>query len=493
MSHRSTLALLIPMALLGLTRCNPQPASEAAVCEMVECTAGKCRIQAGQPSCICGAPEKALGLTCAVKAVYVVDGNDSEQLATPIEPSSELADAAIDTSRVSAGDSDFYRFEVRAGQHYRFTCVPGTLASCYVYVSGSDIASQTGTNHEPVAVSFKPSVSGSIYAIVKAASKGETGTYRYKLEQLGVDDSGDTPAEATPMSAEGQSGRGVFGGPGDADFYTFSAEAQRFYRFTCEEKQSYSCEVTILDARSTELARGSLSALASNPTAGSMYVRVTTNGSAREYKYRMERLNALDDHGNTATTATPITTPATVTGALQVAGDLDVFSFDAVAGHFYRSTGPFRVFDPSGKQLLSSYYPKASVTGTHTILVESDISWTYPRGYTFGFEDLGPDDHGDSPETATPFQDSISGTSIPGEPDYFSFTAQAGVMYRATCTRTATNSACALNASARDPLVLYERGGTSEITSNTTQPIYLRVWPDGTLYQYNVRVQALGN
>ncbi|WP_375758696.1 hypothetical protein [Corallococcus exercitus] len=171
-------------------------------------------------------------------------------------------------------------------------------------------------------------------------------------------------------------------------------------------------------------------------------------GSTGTFQYSLAERE--DDHGLDVASATRlIPGEAPVQGLLQAGPDTDTFVFDVAAGHVIqvRCAGAFtsdihsRLFGPDGQELLSSRAPtgqrfQATLTGRHAFALSGYQHTAIP--YTCGVEDVGADDHGDSPDTATVLPEA---SSIPlkgtlehgGDQDVFTFLARAGHAYALRC------------------------------------------------------------
>jgi len=95
-------------------------------------------------------------------------------------------------------------------------------------------------------------------------------------------------------------------------------------------------------------------------------------------------LGAPDDHGNDPATATPVSVPSVVRGAIEAGGDQDWFAFQAVAGRSY-------VFETALSTLSDSVLSLFDRNGTTLLAYNDDwgptyasrIAWTAPAGGTY--------------------------------------------------------------------------------------------------------------
>ena len=158
----------------------------------------------------------------------------------------------------------------------------------------------------------------------------------------------------------------------------------------------------------------------------------------------------LDDHGDDFTNATPLDASLSALGQIDAVGDIDWFSFNAVAGEKYQFTsngssgfnnpsGELSLYDTDGTTLLdfdSEFGEQvviweAPADGIYYLLVEADTFSSF-RTYELTGEIIAPDDHADSAFSATTFdpQSSVLG-EIQNErdEDWFVFTAVGGTKY----------------------------------------------------------------
>ncbi|MDY7229149.1 pre-peptidase C-terminal domain-containing protein [Hyalangium rubrum] len=384
------------------------------------------------------------------------DHGDRLATATPIAPSATSINARFEVS----GDVDWFSFTAEAGHIYEFTCA-AQYVNCNAYLydaEGTLLLSDTATsNTARVRMEF---TTGGTYYVATVATDWATYTtshYTYRLVDLGVDDHGDTQATATPIVPSTTSTPALFEVSGDADWFSFTAEAGHVYEFICIASL-IDCNAYLYDATGTVLR----SDIASSSTArvrmefttgGTYYLRAvaadwySTNG----YTYQLRDLG-VDDHGDTQATATPIVPSTTSTPALfEVSGDVDWFSFTAEAAHIYEFTcSPSSIdcnvylYDATGTLLRSdtSTSNAASVrmeftTGGTYYLRAVAADWSTTNGYTYQLRDLGVDDHGDTQATATPIVPSTTSTpalfEVSGDVDWFSFTAETGHIYEFIC------------------------------------------------------------
>jgi hypothetical protein len=117
---------------------------------------------------------------------------------------------------------------------------------------------------------------------------------------------------------------------------------------------------------------------------GKYFVEVSGVRSAKgTYDVSVTR-TGLDDHGNTAATATQIAIPSTTPGNIEVGSDLDWFKFNAISGAHYS-------FETSLGSLLDSTLELIDKNGVTQLALDDDsgvglgsrIDWTAPSSGTY--------------------------------------------------------------------------------------------------------------
>ncbi|MFP2962053.1 hypothetical protein ACLEPN_30790 [Myxococcus sp. 1LA] len=415
---------LLPALLLlalGLSSCNTVeiPGDEVA-CAGLQCTAGTCFSNAGQPMCRCGPWERAAGVPCSVAAFKQPDDHggapDSATVLTlPMSPREGHIDEGL---REDMRDRDLFAVTLQTGGMYRFSCTRLTLVDCRVRLLdvGGAAHDMPGTV-EGATVSWFPTLSaGTWYFEISSASS--PGRYTYELVSLGVDDHGNTLEGATFLGAgSGTSFSVRLSSPFDSDVFTFRSRGEHAYRFTCEQlKRNPFLRLTLQST--TGLLVDEAQGAFGEPLAVSLQATSEREWLVRlaadygdfplDLTCRFEDLG-LDEHGDTLATATPVTPGVPVAVTLHSRSDVDVFAFTGLAGHVYtvRTEGAGRwsaqVVDANGWNvaLADTGRLRARVenTGTHYLLVEGGDPWAHSFWLTL--VDAGVDDHGDSPETAT--------------------------------------------------------------------------------------------
>ncbi|NVJ08030.1 hypothetical protein HUW63_22660 [Myxococcus sp. AM001] len=272
------------------------------------------------------------------------------------------------------------------------------------------------------------------------------------------DDHGGSPDSATvltlPMSPrEGRIEEGLREELRDRDVFAVTVAERGMYRFSCTRLTLSECRVRLLDAAGNtqdmpvDVEGATILGL---PTlaAGTWYFEVSGGRSHGRYTYHLMSLG-VDDHGDTLEEATLLREGAGAPFSVRLASsaDVDVFTFRSRVGHGYRficEQAPGLLLQ---MMLLSSVGAVAEVSQGSSgaplavsLLATSERDWfvvlrpegVTPVDSTCRFEDLGPDEHGDTLETATPV---TAGIAVPvtlqsrEDVEVFSFTGAPGHVY----------------------------------------------------------------
>ncbi len=184
-----------------------------------------------------------------------------------------------------------------------------------------------------------------------------------------------------------------------------------------------------------------------------------------------------DDHGNDAAHATAINVPGEVQGSIFPAGDVDWFRFSAAAGATYQFAVTVDTLGDSALTLINGNGTTILAVGqASSASGGSTIVWTAPVDGDYFLEVRGQgalqgsyqlalsaeDDHGNEASTATPTSDPSVNVGIletPGDADWFSFAALAGVQYRFEAASTAPTDVALMVVDVDGTTVLQGGGG----------------------------------
>ena len=343
------------------------------------------------------------------------------------------------------------------------------------------------------------------------------GLFSLTTGALGPDDHGDDAARATPVSATGLSTSANWERTGDVDVLSLQATAGHAYALSCASTRG--CRISVTTASGAVLVNNAASstanALFTPSTSGAVFLQFSafTAGSGA-YAWTLTD-TSIDDVGDTASTALPITIGTTRSAALQTSSDRDVFSFSSQAGRGYRATCSSAtryvcamvVRDASGSSLGSTSYSSSSgspttvsfSTNTATT-VTIEVSGAATGSYALELVDLGADDHGNTAATATAGQLGVATTGtiqLSGDVDVFSFSATAGSLYVAQCASSGTYL-CAMTV--RDGSGLTVASSSSGVSTSAsfsalgagTYTVEVRAQYTGYLGAYTLTVSSAG-
>lgn len=267
------------------------------------------------------------------------------------------------------------------------------------------------------------------------------------------------PAAAMPL-AVGQVVERALEDGADSDVFVFEAEPDQIYQIDVTLGTLDDSVLTLYDADEGQLAYNDdqPGSRASRiywraPGASRYYVQVRGYGSG-SYSLIVFESDIVDDHGDSAAEASAATIGEPARGALDYAGDVDVFEFAAEAGQSYAidvildslSDSVLRLLDADGFQLAynddfspstaSRIYWEAPDSGRFYAEVSGFAQAVGSYTVTVAASDIA-DDHGDYPASATAV---TIGESVPGDlqhdldADYFAFEAESGRTYQIDVT-----------------------------------------------------------
>ena len=379
----------------------------------------------------------ATGITTAFTDDYGDDAATATLLSIPASVSGEIE---------IAGDQDWFQFDAVAGTQYRFE-VPVHDESMDLRLYNIDGTTQlerdTGTS--PLIFWLAPS-DGTYFLSLESSSDNDVGGYELSVV-VSQDDHGDDATTATLLGFPA-SISGSIEGPGDQDWFRFTAVAGETFRFEVPEHDELP-EIILYDTDgATQLERDYFSdpSIAWDaPSDGTYYLSVEKYYSDDYGSYELIAEKIVDDHGDDAATATLLNFPASISGSIEVAGDQDWFRFTANAGETFRFEVPEHdespeiiLYDTDGTTQLErdtfsdpSILWTATSGGTYYLSMENYSSSRY-GDYELTAE-IVVDDHGDDAATATllNFPANISGSiEVAGDQDWFRFTANVGDAFR---------------------------------------------------------------
>lgn len=373
------------------------------------------------------------------------DHGDMPARATPVPANPGSVAGTFEYS----GDVDAFAFDATAGHAHTFRCTLGADArpsNWELTLRGPDGAVATSASSaygDPLLVAVTAPASARYTLEVR--SNGSQTPYTCQVEDRGVDAHGDTLARATAVTVPSTHG-GRLEVPGDVDVLSFTGVAEHFFnvRWSFTAKAA---ELRLKDTSGTVLTSAQVTRELSYrlPASGTYFLEVRSldvnpPASIGDYTLTLED-RGVDDHGDTAETATPLPVGTAVEGRDQGVADVDAFSIQAKAGMFYRLTctpgggsGRCTVYlegktpradpDPAHPQ---AFLFDAATPGTLTLTVHA------PDAYSLLLEEVGLDDHGETLAESTPL---TLGMPVDGtlesvlDEDSFVLSLEAGRTYR---------------------------------------------------------------
>lgn len=305
-----------------------------------------------------------------------------------------------------------------------------------------------------------------------------------------ADDHGNTPETATPIGTDGIPISGMIEPPGDVDYFKFDPLAGNLYTIETSNLGPGSDTYLILFApdgftilfeddqggdepnaskivfEATESATHyvEVSHFSLEYGTGSYDLTVTDEGSA-----------PADDHGDTHATATLISCGTAVSGAIEVPGDVDYFTFVAQVGGFYDAETSglpegsdtfLALFDTDGTTPLATDDQGGRETNASRIIWQASTIDSVGQYYlsvvqfltsATGEYQLMVTDMG-YPLSATPDGSPIQGIlEEAGDVDVYTFAAVRGHVYEIALTDGHTGSF---------RLVLLDRDGITELVES---------------------------
>lgn len=293
------------------------------------------------------------------------------------------------------------------------------------------------------------------------------------------DDHGNSSAQATQVAVPSSTAGSIEQG-NDEDYFRFNAGVGGQYTFATTLGTNSDTTLTLFDTNgTTQLAFDDdggpgLASLINwvAPANGTYFLRVRSFSATGTGTYTLG-VSVIDDHGNTAPTATPAPVPSSTAGDINYGNDVDYFSVIATGGAsytfsttlgtntdttltLYDTNGNTQLaFDDDGGPGLASLINwTAPATGTYFLAVRS-FSSSGTGTYTLATSVV--DDHGnsaiDASSVAVP-SSTPGNIEVINDLDFFSFAAVSGIEYTiATTLLTNTDTT----------LTLYGTDGTTSL------------------------------
>ncbi len=302
---------------------------------------------------------------------------------------------------------------------------------------------------------------------------------------------------------------------GQSNFFSFSATAGTLYSIFTTAGTLTDTELWLYDtdgvtqlAYDDESGAGSASRILwTAPASGTYFLEVRDWQNNATGTYTLDISEHVDDHSNTAVTATPIAIDSTIDGWIESNADADFFSFTVTAGKVYRlyttagslTDTTLRLYSTNGTTSVG-FDDNSGVGNASQLSVAFNTSGTFflevrdngdnnTGSYTISVEEY-PDDHSHFPVNATPIgAPSTSGGEINflADRDFFSFSGLQDVLYRIfTTTGTLTDT----------ELWLYDTNGVTELAYNDESGVGSAsqiIWSPPTDGTYFLAVRAYQN
>ncbi|HMP05489.1 MAG TPA: PPC domain-containing protein, partial [Lacipirellulaceae bacterium] len=324
----------------------------------------------------------------------------------------------------STGDVDWFVFTAVAGFDYRIEARLASLADSVLRLYDSDGVTLLAFDDDGGAdlgslIEWTAPKDGAYY--VEVAAKLPEMFGRYELVITGEDDHGDSAAHATAIDVPTMVD-GVIEMPFDVDWFAFEAVAGARYRVETMLGTLTDSQLRLVAADGvTQLAfdddggEGLASLIYwTAPVSGTYFIEVL-GFQWRTGTYELS-ITMVDDHGDEAALATPMTDPSLKSGVIDAPTDVDWFSFPAYAGVDYELTAvlealgqaALRVYDVDGVTILAEHVGSPGQPAVIHWQAPADgvfyVEVSAPDGAALGTYRLrlvGDDDHGDTRDQAT--------------------------------------------------------------------------------------------
>ena len=366
------------------------------------------------------------------------------------------------TETLTAGDLDSFTFDAVAGESVQLSIAGDVSAYLYVYLPDG-----TYYNYATSVLDLRPlPATGTYTVVVRSVGAFNTGSYELHYVRIpsanehGALTSGDSVTETLTV--------------GDLDSFTFDAIAGESVQLSVAGNVSAYIYVYLPDGTYYNYATSVLD-LRPLPATGTYTVVVRTVGafSTGSYELHYVRIPSANEHG-------ALTSGDSVTETL-TAGDLDSFTFDAVAGESVQlsvagdvSTYVY-VYSPDG-----TYYNAATsvldlrplpATGTYTVVVRT-VGAFNTGSYELHYVRIpSANEHGGLTNSGT-----VAEFLTAGDLDSYTFVAASG-----------ESGSLSISGSISTYLYIYNPDGTYK--TSTTSSVNLNFTSTGT---YTVVVRSVG-
>ena len=258
---------------------------------------------------------------------------------------------------LTAGDTDWFKLDLKADQHYRFLLRGadsnrGSLDDPFLELrdaAGTLIDSADGgTLTRDAALGYRPSSDQTVHLVARASTAALTGTYT--LTAYEPDEAGGGFESAAPLLVDTPFQAGIQS-PDDTDWFRIDVTAGNTYTLSAltDTDQDGSLETALIelfDATRTSISAadgrhtdGSATLAFKATSTGPHYLAVRSyRGDTGTYTLSATQGNQADLIGDSRDTAAALTIGGDNRAVLELASDLDWFSVDVDAGSSYRFT-----------------------------------------------------------------------------------------------------------------------------------------------------------
>lgn len=253
------------------------------------------------------------------------DHGDLPSVATPITTGTPA------TGQVQyEGDVDVLSLPTTPGWVYKLECLtPGSSCSLAVSAGPQQLFGDSGVERAVAQVQAPGS------ALTLQVSSNDLTAWTVLATELGPDDHGSSAATATGLSVDGPTLSGAVQFQGDRDYFGVAGSLGTIVTVSCTTATLQPCRLLAWKPQGALAAEAVPSATSSQlgfrlDDAGVYSIQVLLD-SIDSYTVRAQ--STVDDHGDTAASATAFPTLGrTITAKLEHPADLDVFTIDFAAG-----------------------------------------------------------------------------------------------------------------------------------------------------------------
>jgi hypothetical protein len=497
------------LALAGCDSTVEAP-DDAVACAGIQCTAGQCVSNAGQPMCRCGPWEEAAGVPCDVAGFVVEDDHGgSPEVASELPMSPGRREGRISASVQGMADRDLFSFSAREGHSYVFICEPVSLPGCFPRLLDATGQHVSGRPLDTRRTSWLFSALPEGRWYVEVSGAGGTGTYAYQLLDTGVDDHANVMEKATALEPSQRPFTVVSSFMGDSDVIRFHARAGHGYRFRCELPPGAGVSLRLIDSGGRQLATSEglgtvrVPELDLKPSLDAdWFVEVVASYGPLPATYTCTLTDlGQDEHADSVQGATPMTPGVPSSVRMHSRLDVDMLAFTAEQGRFYAlrqvPAGRLvvRLADASGQlvHMLNEgpFVPTHYWGGDYHLVVTHAPGAPLDGPVQLVLEDLGVDDFGQgfhgNYALYSPGQSVTGRFHFASDVDAVAFRVEADGVYQVTCQPDCVVASSVLGGHDR-PVPLTTR--TFDVRDGGYADF--RVWRHSAQETFTLRVERVG-